>query len=539
MTTNFNKKLSLVNPTKLVNDQNANAAPIELQENIEYILNFLNGNKALLSGVFGNLFDYNKDGKRVAKNSGKFDTFKKCNLWAAINDLQVSNDTEIVFDEDNERMVYVGQSSLTSNREKWLEREIWIPETLRDQKLVFALKAAGSTESTGWSTSNSVYETIAVQILGGEEEVNEFKTVGYWSNHSWFSNESYGDPMLTVYVPFQTASDTTSVKIKIFRTVNTGYLHIDRAFIGGIATPYDNDVEEYDWKDVDISELYDYDNSVTKIMSTGVMGHKVPDAVENKKGSDLVIWDHLHEWLKNLIYDVAFGCNLVTVKGSIDIEAGQVEYTVTDGCIKVDSVPTVSIEIPDGLEGVTYQVLATGTSGKAYNITGDEYGFDQVEFTSLNSCTTSDEVIESLLRSETCDYGLTPSVSAVTSTYGPSATSYTYNSFEVGIYKDIKVAGVLNIQEGSFDVLLSDAPDEDGYKLIWTVGSQIQCDTSGTTATSGTSSSGSSGCPETNELGNYFHPEKAINILTSTGPTSADAPDPTTYPTIFNYNTDV
>lgn len=541
MTTNFNKDLSLLNPTKLVNDKNANAPLTELQENIEYILNFLNGNKALLSGVFGNLFDYNQDGKRISNNGGKFDTFKKCNLWMALNELKVSNDTEIIFDQTSERLVYAGQSNSTANREKWIEREFWIPETLRGQKLVFALKASSSTEQTGWNTSNALFETLAIQVLGAKEEINDFKVVGPWANHSYFSNQSYGDPMLTVYVPFITNSNTRSVKIKILRTSNSGYLHIDRAFIGGIATPYENDIEEYNWRDVDISEVYDFDNAVTKVISTGVLGHKVPDRVENRKGADLVIWDHLQAWMKEFITKVAENCNLIRVTGQIDLEQGQIDYVIENDYIRIDSVPSFSVIIPPGENGKAYEVVATGTSGKALEITGGGgFDFSEIEFDTLNDCTTAEEVIEALLRSETCEYGLAPKIVEISDTYGPSATPYTYHEFEVGIYKDIRVEGVINIEDGSMDVRMSISPDVSGYKLLWTVGTQIDCDVTqigsiGTTGTNSTGTTGTTATPEI-ELGNYFHPEKAINILTETGPISSNEPDPTIYPNIFNYN---
>ena len=212
---NYTENISFVNPTKFVNDQNTNAPIKEVQGNVEYILNFMNGNKALLSGIYGNLWDYDKDGRRITLNGGKIDSFKKANMFLALNNLQIANDDEVVWDAENSRMVYKGQSSEVSNRSKWIEREIWIPEALRDQKIILAIKASGCTEQIGWSESNAVCETIGIQVLGGDGDIQVFKNVGKWENHPYYSNDSYGTNMTTIIVPFKAAKSTKSVKIII------------------------------------------------------------------------------------------------------------------------------------------------------------------------------------------------------------------------------------------------------------------------------------------------------------------------------------
>ena len=57
----YTENISLVNPTKFVNDVNANTPVKELQGNVQYILDFMNGNKALLAGMYGNLWDLIED----------------------------------------------------------------------------------------------------------------------------------------------------------------------------------------------------------------------------------------------------------------------------------------------------------------------------------------------------------------------------------------------------------------------------------------------------------------------------------------------
>lgn len=519
------KDISLVNPTDLVNDQNANAASSEIQGNIEYILNYLNGNKALLSGIFGNLWDYNADGKRILSNGGKFDTYKKCNTWKSLSSFAVSNDTEITFDSIGEKCVYLGISEDTVNREKWIERDIWIPEVLRDQQLVFSIKAAGSTGASEWATSNSVFETIAIQILGGEEDVNAFRTVGSWDNHAYFSNDSYSPSMITANVPFRTNKSTTSVKVKIFRTVSEGYLHIDKVYVGGIALPYDNEIETYDFNNVDINELFDYTNGVTKVISTGVMGHKVPEKFEKAKGADLVTFENLALYLRSWILASSTGCNITTLFGQKETDTVNQIYTISDIGIESNDAPVITLQMPnvpstlDTELGTAFTVVATGTSATSgYDITIIDEG-----------CATVTEVIDALTKSVSgdCEFCLTCQVEDVSG----------YKTFECGYWKDIisnplRVTGVFNVQDGQFQVALSSIPAVEGYKINWAINRvNIECGTDGTT---GTATSGTSGQVDT--LGNYFSPLAAISSLTV--PLSSDQPTPTIYPDIFGYESD-
>lgn len=111
----FTKEISLVTPVDFVNNEVANTPLIQLQNNLQYVLNFLNGNKLLLPAVFGNLFDFNRDGKRILYNGGSFDSQRKCHTWTSLTSSAVSNDTEITFDSASSNLVYRGQSILTDS----------------------------------------------------------------------------------------------------------------------------------------------------------------------------------------------------------------------------------------------------------------------------------------------------------------------------------------------------------------------------------------------------------------------------------------
>ena len=404
--TNYTDQIDFVNTTQFVNDTNINKPLAQIDDNTKYILNFINGNKALLAGVHGNLWDYDQEGRRILYNGGYPDTYKKVNSWKALNTLQIANDDEISWDRTNSRIVYKGQSADTTNRSKWIEREIWIPEVLRDQNLVFAIKAAGSSVDSGWGPANSVCETIAIQILGGEDDVQTFKNVGAWDNHLYYSNNSYGSPMTTVVVPFKASRSTTSVKIRIFRTLNSGYLHIDRMFIGGLCLPYQNATETYSLADIDINELYDYTNVCTKIISTGVLGHKVADTRANIKGNDVVTWYQFNYVLREML---TYGSAFTTSSGA-------------SGSPEIDNWNLVNV-VPNygNIEG---KVLCN-TSDRTYTVTHP--------------------VLEDT------------SVPLVTLTLPTSASQ-------------IFVQGLYAIQDDRFSIILSDIPSETGYAINWSLG---------------------------------------------------------------------
>jgi hypothetical protein len=418
--TEFRKKLSLLNPTKFVNDENVNIPLNELQSNIEYILNFLNGNKALLQGVYGNLWDYDKNGRRLYRNSGKFDTYKKANSFISLTDLTISNDAELFWDRTNERTVYKGWSNKVESREKWIERELWIPEPLRDQNLIFAIKASGCTQEVDWDEENAECETIAIQILGGEENVEVFKEVGPWVNHSYYSNNSYGDPMRTVIVPFKAADTTKSVKIKIYRTKNSGYLHIDKVFIGGVTLPYDNEVEQYQIdrggiQGIDINEFFDYNNVSTKVISSTVLGHKVAQDKEKSRGNDIVTWYQLNQYIRDVLSEGSIFFKEHVTPGTIGTTGTSGE--TTEDCCKCKVI------LP--IDGVVQGVVELNTEDKVYRV-------DHPEVCSQTY----------------------PQVTLTMPTSGSQL-------FAMGVY---------DVNPTYFYIVISDIPSENGYKINWSVG---------------------------------------------------------------------
>lgn len=443
--TKYTENIHLVNTTQFVNDTNVNKPLSEIDGNIKYILNFLNGNKALLSGVYGNLWDYDGEGRRIIYNGGLADTYKKANSWKALNDLQIANDDEITWDRTNSRVVYKGRSTETVDRSKWIEREIWIPETLRDQNLVFAVKASGSTEEVGWDGENSVCETIAIQILGGYEDVQVFRNVGKWINHPYYSNNSYDAAMTTAYVPFRAARDTKSVKIRIFRTLNTGYLHIDRVFVGGLCLPYNNETESYNLDGIDINEFYDYKNVCTKVASTSVLGHKVSDTRDKLKGNDVITWYQFNYVMRELL---TYGSVFTT---STDISGSPITKNWDDIYV---------YPIYNNIQGK----ISCNQTERVYRI--------------------NHPVLED------------PSSPHVTLTI-PTSSSQLF------------VQGLFEVSNDHFYVVLSDIPSEANYIINWS-------------------------------LGNSFNPRQAIDSLDLPNETPGiECPIPSSYPNIFNYESNV
>lgn len=412
----FNENISLLNPTLFVNDENINKPLRELDENINFILNYLDGNKALLAGVYGNLWDYNQDGKRILVNGGTFDSYRKCNQWYALKELRVVNDEQIFLDETNSRCVFDGKSNNIENREIWLEREVWIPEPLRGQSLIFAIKAAPSTEKDQWTEETSFHETLAIQIIGSKEDVQTFKTVGLWENHNYYSNNSYGEKFITAYVPFNTNKETKSIKIKIFRTSNSGFLHIDKVFLGGLTIPYNNETEKYDINEIDINEYYDFENGITKVNSSTVLGHKVSETLEKIVGNDLVTYGNLNKWFKDLLKAASiFDC---------DDQPDATTTPSTGGNLYTNEVESICLS--DDYQGV----FEIDTINKVYTIK-----HPKLDENRINS----------------------PQVSLST----PSAESAQYS------------VSVTNVTDREFTVVLSGVPFESGYKLNWNLGNNI------------------------------------------------------------------
>jgi hypothetical protein len=301
----FTQEINYVNPKDLVNNENINLPLSELDNNLKYILNFLNGNKLLVPALYGNLFDFNGEGKRILSNGGLFDSLRKCNTWTSLTSNSVTNDAEISYDSVNKMMVYEGRSNVVDSRQKWIERDVYIPEILRDQELVLSIKATGCTETT-YSEANATSETIAIQILGGKQDIIDFGVVGPWDNFDYYTNPHNVPKIITYHIPFTTARNTQYIKIKIARTINTNFLMINKIFLGGMTFPY----QGYIQNNIDINELYNFDQGISKITSTSVMGHKVAESYDLAKGSDIVTVELLAKILQQCM------CNTPATSGT-------------------------------------------------------------------------------------------------------------------------------------------------------------------------------------------------------------------------------
>jgi hypothetical protein len=364
----YNENISLLNPTLSVNDQNINLPLAELKENVDYVLSFNNGNRHLLPLLFGNLWDYKKDGKRFLSNGGKFDTYKKCQVWAALLDFKVVNDSRIAFDSVGERMVYLEtQGVADSANPAWLEREIYIPESLRGQQLLFALKASGSSSLSGWSPANAQTETIGIEVIGATELIQKFYDVGASPNFYYYNAGRNAPEMTTVYVPFNVDLNTATVKVKIFRTSGVGFLHIDKVFIGGLTLPY----EGFKIQNIDINEFYDFSKGESKINATTLCGHTISDlptiyggsfVISGANKSDIVTYEGLTHFLREVLdmnsvveYPVAdiTGTNafnyLGLSQGYIPLVPGERVYQIDHGTIRagVTSKPMVNVVAPN------------------------------------------------------------------------------------------------------------------------------------------------------------------------------------------------
>jgi len=206
--------------------------------------------------------------------------------------------------------------------------------------------------------------------------------------------------------------ETKSVKIKLFRTSNTGYLHIDKVFIGGITIPYDNSDEKYTLQYIDINEFYDFENGVTKVNASTVLGHKVSDSLSTIVGNDLITYGYLNKWMKLLV--------------------------------KAGSIFDCSVE-------TTGSTGTSGTSGTNLEVClSDDYQgtFD------LTTTAKNYEVIHPKLDD---DRQNSPTVQLVT----PSAESAQYN------------LSVYDVSSTGFKIMLSGIPFEDGYKINWQLGNAL------------------------------------------------------------------
>lgn len=387
---NYKDIISLLNPTKFVNDENINKPLIELKNNIDYILHFIDGNKTLLSGVFGNLLDFDKTGKRITENGGVFDSYKKVHLWTALNNFEIANDQELSWLPTNNMMVYRGIDTTNDKRRKWIEREIYIPETLRNQQLIFSIKAGFSSSKDQFNIIPNHCEHIGIEIVGAEEPTRVFSTFNKWESHKYYENENIFAPELKTFIfPFKTAKFSDKIKIKILRTATSGnsYFCIEKIFIGFLPIPYWTQNNKYSIDNLDINELYDFHNNYNKALATALLGHKIAEQYNKNVGNDLITWFYLNLFIRNVLY---FGSKLKTtlnipdaekifyqeyldienildeMSGVVNCNTTDKEYTIPFGhTFDEPPHPTITIECPSK----NHQVIF----GNVYNVTTSQF----------------------------------------------------------------------------------------------------------------------------------------------------------------------
>jgi hypothetical protein len=361
----FNRDISVVTPADFLNDKNVNAPLKELIDNDLYILKMLNGNRTLIKSIYGNLLDYNINGDKVLVNGGKMNTYKNCNTWKALKNFAINNDEDLIFDAANENMVYKGYSDTPAgsidynvNRESWIERDIFIPEILRGQELIFAIKGSKFPNSMNWEISGSqhvalgdMYETVAIEIENARDTVREFKILGPFPNFDEFNIKSYSPKMISSYVSFVTKIESPTIKIKIFRTDNDGYLHINRIFVGSLTLPYDNSQSKYPVKDIDINSYYDFDNDNSKLTATSVLGRSFAprgvDPIVNDIASVLDVYQTISKVVTRATTLTIPSDRSKPEHGSINLSSSQLVYTINHHPLKPGlSYPVISIVSP-------------------------------------------------------------------------------------------------------------------------------------------------------------------------------------------------
>jgi hypothetical protein len=249
--------------------------------------------------------------------------------------------------------------------------------------------------------------------MGATETIQKFFSVGSVSNFFYYNGTRNSPEMTTVYIPFNVDLTTTSVKIKIFRTVTSGFLHIDRIFVGGLTLPFDS----YNIQNVDINEFYDFEKGQSKFNATTLLGHTVPqtptvfggtDSVTGCIKSDLVTYEGLITFLRELL----------NVNSLIDVTSQNISSTNNFNYLQLSQG---SIELTPGVR------VYTISHGKIKNI---------------NSAAPMLNIVA-------------PNVPLGTIT-GSNTAFYIHSLYD--------------ISDTSFKVILSDAPIISGYKLSWSIG---------------------------------------------------------------------
>lgn len=325
----FINDITQVSPNDLITDETSNLVTQELQNNIKYLFNLLSNNSTnTTQNTSENLLNYDNNGNKINSTGGNFDSFETKNSWTAIQDTLVSNDNTISNNNVN-LLIYSGlpstiESGATSN--SWLERDFYIPQQLQGSGFIFAIKGTGLSSLPQYNELSQLnycnastvpgvltvaddnscilrYEDIIVQIIGATENVTVTKTLGPWPQFSMFyDSNSWGPAYRTIFIPFNVGLNTSSIKIKILRTVNGGAIALSNMLLIPLASPFDS----YNFKNVDINELYDFTNNFYKVNSTTLNGRHVSQSGDLSKLSEVITKEQLlyiSQYNKDVTFD--------------------------------------------------------------------------------------------------------------------------------------------------------------------------------------------------------------------------------------------
>jgi len=326
----FNDDITQVSPNDLSTDEVVNTISAELQANIKYLLNLISATN--INGTkqgSENILNYDNNGNKTSSNGGTFNTFENKNSWTAVENTVVVNDSTIS-NTVNNLLVYNGIASTIESQtdsNSWIEREFYIAPELRGGSFVFAIKGTGlssiptnsdadtiefsycnSSTVGGISavsisgTCQSRYEDVVIEVKGAIVDTVNAKTLGPWPQFLQYNQIVDVNPAYrTVYIPFNIGLNTSSVKIKIFRTRLDGAIAISNMVLIALPIPYDN----YDFKNVDINQFYDFKNNILKVNSTTVNGRHVAANYSNKLNELLTKEQilHLMQYNKDIQFD--------------------------------------------------------------------------------------------------------------------------------------------------------------------------------------------------------------------------------------------
>lgn len=431
----FIDEISKVNPSSLVNDENANLPLDELQHNVQVLAKLLSvsstSSPSLLSSIYGNLLDYNNKGVKIFFNGGNFDCFEKKNAWLAIDDGDVVNIRDIQSSGADDLLVYKGPTTTVdedgTEHGRWLEREFFIPQYLRGSELIFAVKGTGvntgfdqnisfiyevpycntsevpnissageapclTVGPSGVETSGTSgicdpdlssgcyarYEDIGIEVVGAVQVV---KKLGPWPNHRWYAEHADWLPEYrTTSVLFKVNKNTDVIKIRIRRTRSDGAMAFSQMFLGGLPSAFKN----YNIKNLDINELYNFQNGVTKWNVTTVDGRHVAQDTTTGKLPNLLTKEQF------LFYS-QFNQNIENLNWDDDSTAPRqtsLSFSTSTGAPSAAPRTTILEFDPEADRIAYYDMRVDGPNpGSCY--LGVSYFVNENEFSGTISCPTS------------------------------------------------------------------------------------------------------------------------------------------------------